>query len=100
MSEYLVIQYLYEVKDEVESRNDEQQNLSSFFILNSSSLQVMSSEWIEQLHYAAAQGSDLLIYQLIKQIPEENAPLAVALTDLVDNFQFERITELAQSIES
>ncbi|MBW4586341.1 ATP-binding protein [Aetokthonos hydrillicola Thurmond2011] len=100
MSEYLGVRYLYEEKDEVESRNDEQQNLSSFFILNSSSLQVMSSEWIEQLHYAAAQGSDLLIYQLIKQIPEENAPLAVALTDLVDNFQFERITELAQSIES
>ena len=92
MSEYLGVRYLYEEKDE-------QQNSSSSFILDPSSLQVMPTEWVEQLHHAAAQGSDLLIYQLLTQIPEENAPLAVALTDLVDNFRFERVTELAKPIE-
>jgi hypothetical protein len=40
----------------------------------------------------------LLIYQLIEQIPQENA-LAVALNNLVENFQFDRVTELAQPIE-
>ena len=56
----------------------------------------MSTQWVEQLHHAASQGSDLLICELIEQIPAENAPLAVALTDLVENFRFDLITELAQ----
>lgn len=59
----------------------------------------MPTEWAEQLHYAAAQGSDLLLYQLIEQIAEENAPLAVALTDLVDKFRFDLVTKLAQSVK-
>ena len=99
MSEYLGVRYLYEEKDEVGNRKNEQQHSSSSFILDPSCLRVMPTEWVEQLHHAAAQGSDFLIYQLLTQIPEENAPLAVALTDLVDNFRFERFTELAKPIK-
>jgi len=105
--EYLGVRYIYEEKDELARKKGEQQNQVSSLILNSTlqeglcrtSLQVMPTEWLQQLHHAAAQGSDLLIYRLLEQIPEENASLAVALTDLVENFRFERVTELAQPIE-
>jgi len=107
ISEYLGVRYIYEEKDEVGSRKVEQQNPSSPYILHPTlqeglcptSLQVMPTEWVEQLHHAAAQGSDLLIYQLLTQIPQSNAALAVALKDLVENFQFDRVTELAQPIK-
>jgi hypothetical protein len=33
---------------------------------------------------------------LIAQIPQENSLLITALTDLVNNFQFEKIIELTQ----
>ena len=106
--EYLGVQYIYEEKDELTSRKGAQQNHFSSHILNPTpqqglcptSLQVMPTEWVQQLHHAAAQGSDLLIYRLIEQIPEENGSLAVTLTNLVENFRFDRVIELAQPIES
>lgn len=98
ISKHLEVQFIYEEKDEVGIKKDKQHNYSSY-VLDSSSLQVMPNTWVERLHYAAAQGSDLLIYQLIEQIPKENAPLTVALTDLVNNFRFEQVMELAQPIQ-
>jgi len=106
ISEYLGVQYIYE-ENELGSTKVELQHLCSSDIvspiveeeLRSTLLRVMSTEWVEQLCHAAAQGSDLLIYQLIEQIPQENAALAVALNNLVENFQFDRVTELAQPIE-
>ncbi|MEC4894990.1 MAG: ATP-binding protein [Oscillatoria sp. PMC 1051.18] len=56
----------------------------------------MPQEWIAQLNYAAAQGSDLLILQLLEQIQVENADLAVFLKELAENFQFEQIVQLIQ----
>ncbi len=99
LANYLGVRYVYEQND-VETqyiasvRKDEE--ATTAFMLQPQSLQVMSSEWVEQLHNAAASGSDLLIYELIEQIPTENAALAMALTDLVENFRFDIVTELAQ----
>ena len=103
LAQYLGVRYVYEQND-VETqyitsvRKDEK--AASAFMLQPQSLQAMSSEWVEKLHNAAASGSDLLIYQLIAQIPPENTALAGALTDLVENFRFDRVTELAQPIKS
>ncbi len=99
ISKYLGVRYIYEEKDEVGTSKGKQQNPSLSFILDPSSLEVMPTDWVEQLHYAAAQGSDLLLYHLIEQIAEENAPLAVGLTDLVDKFRFDLVTELAQPVK-
>jgi two-component system sensor histidine kinase/response regulator len=102
ISEYLGVRFLYEQKEDVSIKDEKTTANSPFkasgasYILQPSSLQVMSTQWVEQLHHAADQGSDLLICELIEQIPAENAPLAVALTDLVENFRFDLITELAQ----
>ena len=56
----------------------------------------MPTEWVEQLRQCAVTGSDRLVLKLIEQIPEPHAPLAMALTDWIDNFQFEKIIHLTQ----
>ncbi|MBD1937507.1 MHYT domain-containing protein [Microcoleus sp. FACHB-68] len=64
--------------------------------LEPSALQVMPAHWVQQLYHAASQGSDLLMLQLIEQIPPEYSSLAIALTDLVENFRFDKVRELSQ----
>ena len=60
----------------------------------------MPTEWVVQLHNAAAICSDDIVLELVAQIPkeqEENASLIAALTTLVDNFLFEKIIQLTQA---
>lgn len=56
----------------------------------------MPAPWVEQLHYAACSANDEKILELLPDIPEENVAIANTLTDLVMNFQFEKIIELIQ----
>jgi len=56
---------------------------------------LMSSEWLTQVHYAAAQGSDEKLSALIQQIPADHPCLIKTLTQLMTDFQFEQIMELA-----
>jgi CheY-like chemotaxis protein len=58
---------------------------------------VMPSEWVAQLHDFALKVNAKQIMQLITQIPEQNAYLAMALTSLVNNFEFEKIVELSKT---
>jgi CheY-like chemotaxis protein len=96
---HLGVKYLYE--DKTTSRESNLVNCQE--VLNSPEISqqiaTMSEEWIKQLCYAAAQCSDLLILELIKQIPTESKSLSRALTELVDNFRFDRILELARNPE-
>lgn len=98
ISKYLGVQYIYE-EEAMVGEKVKNEGVNTAFILDVSSLREMPSSWVKQLYHAAAQGSDLLIFQLIEQIPETNAVLCAALTDLVKNFQFDRVMELAQSVE-
>ncbi|MBD1907983.1 PAS domain-containing protein [Funiculus sociatus GB2-A5] len=96
MSKYLGVRYLYqEEAHQIESRKQNLQKVSNC----GRGIQItgMPPQWIEQIHYAASQGSDLLIFELIKEIPADNSALIIALTDLAENFQFEQIIKLAQS---
>jgi two-component system sensor histidine kinase/response regulator len=96
MSQYLGVRYLYqEEAHQIESRRQNLQEVPNYDI----ALQIasMPAQWVEQLDYAASQGSDILIFELIKQIPAENSALIIALTDLAESFQFEEVIKLAQS---
>ncbi len=57
----------------------------------------MPAQWVIELHNAAAIGSDDIVLALIEQIPQENVLLSQALTNLVNDFQFEKIIELTQN---
>jgi PAS domain S-box-containing protein len=57
-------------------------------------LEKMPTSWQEQLHLAATQVDAEQIVQLIQQIPPECSNLALAITDLVNCYRFDRIMEL------
>ncbi|WAL59403.1 MHYT domain-containing protein [Thermocoleostomius sinensis] len=59
-------------------------------------IRAMPSEWTQQLYHAASQGSDLLIFKLIEQIPLPSK-LASVLETLARNFQFAQIIALMES---
>ncbi len=57
-------------------------------------LKKMPTFWQEQLHLAATQVDAEQIVQLLQQIPPEYSNLALAITDLVNCYRFDRIMEL------
>ena len=63
----------------------------------SENLQGMPLEWVNQLHHAASQGSDSLIFKLIEQIPDEYSSLSGTLTELVADFRFDQIIALTHN---
>ena len=93
MANYLGVRYIYEEK-QVESVKVEKTSLA--FILQPSSFQTMPNEWVEKLHQAAARLDAEMISHLVAQIPEENNPLAKALLEKVNDFDFDQIVNLAQ----
>ncbi|HLO50733.1 MAG TPA: GAF domain-containing protein [Kamptonema sp.] len=96
MSQHLGVQYLYENDGKDITQNTESEVCNSATLLRSESLQIMPQAWIKQLYLAASQGSDFLIYQLLEQIPAEHSSLSAAIADLVEDFRFDHIMELAQ----
>ncbi|MBD2097488.1 PAS domain S-box protein [Trichocoleus sp. FACHB-591] len=109
ISQYLGVQYIYsELEDSHSAKifprttqaDGSLIHRSSPEPLSPNSLKVMPPDWIEQLHLAALQGSDLLILKLIQQIPGEHAALSCALVELVANFRFDQIVVLARSLQS
>ncbi len=91
MAQYLGLRYVYEQLAPVSGQS---QSVSEK--LTKEALAVMPPEWLAQLHQAAAKINAQLIGELIAQIPEEHQPLAQALWEKVNNFDFDRIMNLAQ----
>lgn len=101
MAEYLGVRYVYAD----EPNNQENTEKASVAADGSSitpdsltfaDLEVMPSEWIEELHQAALRVNSKELLMLIKQIPKKSDRLSKALTDLVDRFGFEEIIELTK----
>ncbi|MEB3281529.1 MAG: GAF domain-containing protein [Lyngbya sp.] len=97
ISQHLGVQYLYADSTDFQGDSGLNTAANSDFILDSHALNVMPPDWIKQLYYTASQCSDVLTYQLIEQIPPENAQLAHKLRELVENFRFDRIMELSEN---
>ena len=66
-------------------------------ILGPASLEVMPDEWITELHEAAIQVDADLITHLILQIPKDNSALAQSLTELLKQYEYDRIMELTEA---
>ena len=56
-------------------------------------LSEMSAEWIAKIRQAAAQCSDNLIFELLKETPPNNSQLTKTLKYFAENFQFDKILE-------
>ena len=68
-------------------------------LLTPQALSVLPGDWRAGLLDAASRAETEEILNLVQQIEEEHADLARELTDLVHNFRFDRIVELAQGGE-
>jgi len=97
LSQHLEVQYVYEDEKEEKSKNED---LPSLRFSLQSSLKIMPVMWLEQLYIAALQCNDHLVFELLTQIPEDNSSLAVALTNLAENFQFDKIIILVQEVQT
>jgi PAS domain S-box-containing protein len=97
ISEYLGVQYVYEASPQASTSSPIQLPVPSH-TLDIESLKNMPVEWIDHLHQAAVEADAELILNLAQQIPASSITLAQALTDLVNRFQFEKITDLTEQI--
>ena len=89
---YLGVRYLYAAENDFVSTDASLEPLE----LSADSLNVMPSEWLEQLYQAASALDDKLIMELIQAIPEHQANLAKSLTNLVDNFRLDIVVNALQ----
>lgn len=92
LHQHLGVRYIYEqnenfvIKDLVPKTSNRQLILQS--------LKTMPESWIDQLHEAAIQGRDAVIFELIKHIPTSDIDLIQELDQLTKGFQFEEIIDL------
>ncbi|WNZ25591.1 PAS domain-containing protein [Leptolyngbya sp. NK1-12] len=95
LSEHLGVQYIYAEPDP--GQPPREQSISSSPVRPTPhSLQIMPTEWIAQLYQATTQLDSEKILALLAQLPAEQAALAAALRQKVDNFDFEQILHLAE----
>ncbi|WP_228056943.1 PAS domain S-box protein [Tychonema sp. LEGE 07203] len=92
IAHYLNLRYIYE--EENSSTSSSAPRLLQD--LTAEDLSVMPADWVVDLYQAALCVDDNRILGLIEQIPETEANLANALTDLVDNFRIDIIIDLTQ----
>ena len=91
MAQYIGVSYLYEELREAKSTECEEIEK-----LTAEALAIMSDEWLQALSEAAELINNQLIAQLLTEIPQENQNLVQAIQKQVDDFDFERIMNLAQ----
>ncbi|PSB31737.1 histidine kinase [filamentous cyanobacterium Phorm 46] len=92
IAHHLNLRYIYEEENSVTSGSVPRLLQS----LTTEDLSVMPTDWVVDLYQAALCVDDNRILELIEQIPETEANLANALTDLVDNFRIDIIIDLTQ----
>jgi signal transduction histidine kinase/DNA-binding NarL/FixJ family response regulator len=91
MAQYLGVRYLYE-----ELNSDILSESKAIEKLTAEALAVMSDAWLRELSEAAELINNQLIAQLLSQIPQEHQNLAKAIEKQVEDFDFDRIMNLAQ----
>ncbi len=99
LAEHLGVRYLYSQSERGDLRNSQVETAFTLRDLAADLMQ-MPTDWVQQMYQFALIGSDDPIRQLIEQIPEAQASLAEALTNWVENFQFDEIIHLVQVAQS
>ena len=90
---YLDVQYLYDHQDiEMISTGTMTRNL------NYSALKMMSSEWLQQIYWAASSGNRRFLQELIQQIPENHYSVISGMTQLVNTFNYRKIRQIIEPL--
>jgi CheY-like chemotaxis protein len=93
VAEHLGVRYLY-ASDDDKIANQQPENISPSLLQQV--MQEMSADWISRLHEASKQADNELIFQLLAEIPQSNAVLTDALTNLVHNFLYAKIMQASK----
>jgi signal transduction histidine kinase/CheY-like chemotaxis protein len=93
MAHYLGVQYIYE--NEINQSSAPQSTLK---LTAGELIKVMPYPWICRLHHAALQVDADRIYQLLKQIPDQEHHLTAQLSTLTHNFDFDTLIELTEGL--
>ncbi len=93
MAKYLGLSYQYEQLD-VETVN--KPNSAQKITLTATALSHLPQTWLAQLHQAVVTLEVTQINQVIEQIKLEEPQLAAALTELAENFEYDRLLALLE----
>ncbi|HEY9621974.1 MAG TPA: ATP-binding protein [Crinalium sp.] len=97
IAKHLAVEYIYSSRSAyMTDLSDPVEPLNSF---DTSLLQVMPTEWSDRLQQAALQCHALQLSKLIAEIPAEHTALVKILTDLTEQFQFDKIVAMIQQSE-
>lgn len=91
---HLGVRYVYE-EDSLIATNGRNFSAPSLEMLKAQ-LSAMSPEWSSMLHQAAVEADAEVIFRLIEKLGTANALLADSLVAWVNNFEYDKILELAQ----
>ncbi|MEG3936612.1 PAS domain S-box protein [Microcoleus sp. S36b_A3] len=91
IAKYLGVQYIYAVVEQTHKK-------LLLETLSVEDISVMSPHWLEQMYHAAYYLDTEVMNELIVQIPESKAGLSKALTDYINNFNYDRIMELIRPL--
>ncbi len=94
IAEHLGVSYLYDSFQQLAGENSVQQNRT----ITCDELKIMPSQWHQDLNRAAIMGDDEKILVLLEQIPDQYLNLKARLKDLVDDFRFEILVNLTDSL--
>lgn len=96
IAQYLPVNYLYKPDSVGPSCDQDESSLAVPSL--PALLKTLPQPWLQTLQQAAIKGSDEQILQLTKDLPPEATALAKSLTQWAQNFQFDAILELLQSL--
>ncbi|MFB2839001.1 response regulator [Floridanema evergladense] len=99
IAHYLGILYVYEDLPQIDNifyrkRYSISQKPDSFFL---PLLAKVPQNWVIQLHQAASELNEELIFQLIEELPADSATLIDALRDLLNDFRLDIIVRITKS---
>ena len=99
IAQHLGVNYVYDDLDKQKfSSQPNQQAKPQTTLTLQLFLEKMPSQWINALHQAALECSDDSILELVEQIPPDSQPLAISLREWSENFLFEPVIELTQTM--
>ncbi|MDY6937379.1 MAG: response regulator [Cyanobacteriota bacterium] len=93
MAQHLGVRYLYEEEDPTPAETSMGDRSLAELAL------VMSPDWFSQLRQAAVEIDDEQIFDLLQQIPTEQAPLAKTIEDWVTSFRCDKIVDFIESTD-
>jgi CheY-like chemotaxis protein len=98
MATYLGLEYEYADSDYSGSLTSNLQEISDPSDLTLDSLALMPPTWIQEFHEAVLCTKEKRIFELIEQIPEPYSTLAFALKKLANEFQFDQILAVTETL--